>query len=214
LGWARRETLSDLFLACYAITMHLEGGDRPGGGFVSSDEAKGIHDPGGATAYGLSLRAVVGLDDDGDGHLDFDLDGDHDVDEADLKLLVAKKAGGDPKADELIERFYQHRYWEPVRAGEMDWPWCLLAYDAAVNHGPRAAALLVQRAVGAQVDGRVGSETVARTHLAGPVHVRHYVAQRGALYARIYAEDTQKPILGWMERLASLHESALGRREA
>lgn len=191
------------------LTMHYEGSDRKDGGFVSEATARRIHDPGGATVFGMSRRALVGVDDDGDGRLDFDLDHDGDVDEDDLKILLAKKQGGDPKADELIENFYRNRYWSTVRASEMPWPWCALAFDAAVNHGPRAAALLLQKATGAEADGMVGQNTIAHIRTAGVGGVRGYVAERGALYARIFARDTATPILGWMARLADLHEKAL-----
>jgi lysozyme family protein len=197
------------FPRAHAITMHFEGSDRPDGGFVSADLARRIHDPGGATVFGMSQRALAGIDDDGDGRLDFDLDHDGDVDEDDLKILLAKKRGGDPKADELIDNFYRNRYWSPVRASEMVWPWCLLAYDAAVNHGVSAATLLLQRATGATPDGRPGPNTIAHVRTAGLARVASYVAHRGHLYARIYAKDTAKPILGWMSRLALLHEEAL-----
>jgi lysozyme family protein len=198
-----------LFPRCWWITARYEGADRKDGGFVSAATAARIHDPGGPTVFGMSQRALARIDDDGDGHLDFDFDHDGDVDEADLKILLAKKQGGDPKADELIESFYRNRYWSPVRAAEMPWPWCLLAFDAAVNHGPTAAALLLQRATGAAADGRVGMNTLAHIRTAGGAGVRAYVAQRGTLYARIFARDTAKPILGWMARLADLHEKAL-----
>jgi lysozyme family protein len=190
-------------------TMHFEGADRPGGGFVSTATAARIHDPGGATVFGMSQRALVGVDDDGDGKLDFDLDHDGDIDEDDLKILLAKKDARDPKADELIEGFYRNRYWSPIRASEMPWPWCLLAFDAAVNHGVTGAAFLLQRATGADADGRVGMNTLAHIRTAGLGGVAGYVAERGALFARIYAKDQAKPLLGWMARLAHLHERAL-----
>jgi hypothetical protein len=197
------------FPRAFMVTMHLEGTDRPGFGFVSEATAARIHDPGGATLAGISRRAIVGVDDDGDGRLDFDLDFDGDVDEDDLRILLAKKTGGDPKADELIENFYRNRYWSTIRASEMPWPWCLLAFDAAVNHGPTAAALLLQKATGAGQDGRVGMSTLAHIRTAGKAGVHKYIAERGALFARIYARDTAKPILGWMSRLAQLHEAAM-----
>lgn len=188
--------MSDLFLRCYRFTMREEGG------FVSAAQAARIGDAGSATNFGISLRAVVSLDADKDGKLDFDLDGDGDVDEADIRAL--------DNFPEKRQEFYRDRYWSPVRASEMPWPWCLLSFDAAVNHGPGGAALLLQRAVYVTPDGAFGPKTLAAIRAAAPSMVREFIAQRGVLFARLYAKDTHRPILGWNRRLAQLHDEARG----
>ena len=199
----------DLFPRCFAITNHLEGGDREDGGLVTEATAARIHDPGGATAYGMSRRALVGVDIDGDGRMDFDLDADGDVDEADLRILIDMKRAGDPRADQLIWNFYRDGYWRKVHADVMPWPWCLLAYDAAVNHGPAAAVVLLQRAVRVKDDGIAGPATLAAIRTAFmPAGLVEFVAQRAFLYARIYAHDTAKPVLGWLRRDARIHQIA------
>lgn len=199
----------DLFPRCFAITNRLEGGDRADGGLVTEATAARIHDPGGATAYGMSRRALVSVDVDKDGRMDFDLDGDGDVDEADLRLLIQMKHAGDPRADHLIESFYRDGYWRKVHADFMPWPWCLLAYDAAVNHGPGAAAVLIQRAVHVKDDGIVGPATLAAIRTTHTVEgLVEFVAQRDFLFARIYAHDTAKPTLGWLRRSARVHQIA------
>jgi lysozyme family protein len=187
--------MADLFPRCYRRMSLFEGG------FVSAAEAERIGDGGGATNWGVSLRAVVGLDVNKDGVLDFDLDGDNDVDEADIRAL--------DEHPEKREEFYRNQYWSPIRAREMPWPWCLLAFDAAVNHGVAGATLILQRAVGAVPDGVLGSKTLWSIVIAKTELIDEYVAQRGTLFAKLYAKDQRRPILGWMRRLATLYREAL-----
>lgn len=188
----------DVFARCYAITMPLEGG------FISQAQADRIGDGGGATNFGISLRAVVTLDLDHDGKLDFDLDGDGDVDEADIRALSLHP--------EKRAEFYRSQYWEKVKADEMPWPWCLFAFDAAVNHGPGAATVLIQKAVGVEPDGRMGPITIAAIHGAPNEATTEFIAQRAFLYARLFARDTRRPILGWSRRNAALHAEAMTER--
>ena len=189
------------FARAYATTDDYEGG------FVSAAQAAAIGDPGGATDHGISLRAVASLDLDHDGVLDFDLDHDGDVDEADIRLLEVHP--------EKRAQFYRDQYWAPVRAGEMPWPWSLLAFDAAVLHGVEAAAFLCQRAVGAPPDGAIGSVTLARVAAAPSSAIERYIAERGLLMAKIHAARyahvprEKSPTFGWLLRLARIHRVAL-----
>lgn len=150
---------------------------RVEGGFIDHPA-----DPGGATYAGVSLRAVVGLDMDGDGKLDFDLDRDGDVDADDIRALQ--------RQPDLIERFYRERYWYPSKASEMPWPLNLYVFDAAVHHGPEAAVGLLQRALGVTFDGKPGPVTLAAARKATPLHGRRMLAERQVLFARIRARAT------------------------
>lgn len=188
--------MSDLFLRCVRFSLS----DRIEGGFISEAAAARIGDRGGATNRGVARAFVQTIDRNGDGVLDFDLDGDGDVDESDIRAL-----DGHP---ELVHDFYRHEYWNRVRADQMPFPWCLLAFDAAINHGVAGASVLLQRAVGARADGQVGTKTLAAIRTSTPDAVVEYVAQRGRLFALLYAKDERRPILGWNRRLALLHKEA------
>src|SRR5687768_16343556 len=91
-------TPDQVFRRCTGFTL----GTSIEGGFVDDPS-----DPGGPTNEGVSLRAVVGLDDDGDGNLDFDLDKDGDVDIADIRLVS--------KFPDQRDAFYRRRYYDPLR---------------------------------------------------------------------------------------------------
>lgn len=57
------------------------------------------------------------------------------------------------------QAIYRRDYWDTHRCGDLPPPLALLVFDAAVNGGD--AARWLQHAVGADVDGDIGDETVA-----------------------------------------------------
>lgn len=168
---------------------------RVEGGYVNHPR-----DPGGATFAGVSLRAVVGLDADKDGRLDFDLDQDGDVDADDIRRLKDHPA--------LVEQFYQERYWNELRCGAMPWPLDLAAFDAAVNHGVAAATFMLQRAIGVEADGRFGPHTLIAATSARPDAVARLLLERRALYFRLAAKRGNHFLAGWLARLVELSAEA------
>lgn len=108
------------------------------GGFVNHPD-----DPGGATKFGISLRAH--REDIGD------LDGDGDVDEDDVRLVTP----------EMAIQIYEREYWAPIRGSEYVPPVAIVMLDTAVNCGTVRAVKLLQRALLIPEDGIIGRGTRA-----------------------------------------------------
>jgi lysozyme family protein len=105
-------------------------------------------DPGGLTKYGISLRAHPELGPDG------------------IRNLTEEQA----------IRIYRAKYWIPLKLSRFSPRLSLPLFDAAVNHGPRAAGHILQEALnrlGADlvVDGILGEKTVAAVRSYSPRRV-------------------------------------------
>jgi lysozyme family protein len=84
--------------------------------------------------------------------------------------------------------------------------------DGAVNHGPGAAAVMLQRAVGARRDGLVGPETARAANAGDPWPVtRRVLVERGHLYRllTIRHPDQEAFFDGWLGRLFDLEALSL-----
>lgn len=160
-------------------------------------------DPGGATYAGVALRTVRSLDANADGFLDFDLDGDRDVDREDIRALA-----GHP---EKVEQFYFDRYWKPFRLDELGPPLALFTFDAAVHHGPRPAVVLLQRGLRTHADGVLGFHTLARARTLGNRALEDCLTERADLMRRICQKRPLSWVFyrGWTRRLFLLEREAL-----
>ena len=106
---------------------------------------------------------------------------------------------------DLAKRIYKDRYWDAVRAEELPEAIRYAVFDAAVNSGPRQAALWLQRAVGVKDDGIIGPQTLAAVHAANPERLlRRFLSQR----LRFMAGLPSWPAFGrgWARRIADLME--------
>lgn len=61
---------------------------------------------------------------------------------------------------------YHVEYWQPTHCDSLDKPAALCVFDSAVNMGCHQAIELLQAAVGANVDGAFGPQTLERYHEA------------------------------------------------
>jgi lysozyme family protein len=174
-------------------------------------------DRGGETKFGISLRflkAEGGIDADGDGLADFDLDMDGDIDGRDIRLLTVGDAVW----------LYHYYFWKPLGAEQLEAPIGEMLFDQAVNGGLSSAQKLLQRAINAcnahvsdaprlTVDGVAGP----RTLLAMASVLEHpglgmralaeaYREQARARYRAIAAADPSQGrfLKGWLRRADEL----------
>ena len=123
---------------------------------------------------------------------------------------------GPPTEGEAIA-IYREKYWshERVRAGQIeDDRIALYLFDCAVNHGPKKAATLLQRAIircgaGISADGWVGPKTRGALREFDPeVVLDRFVLVRVEFYRAIVESDgSQKKFLfGWLNRALDVVE--------
>lgn len=118
--------------------------------------------------------------------------------------------------DYEVESIYRD-YWVSVCAEELPDPLDLFAFDAAVQHSPRKAVQLLQRAIGVSDTGYFGGMTrvtVARVINDGRVRdaAVECLARRRDYYAAIIAANPsqQRFASGWANRMAALEVEMLG----
>lgn len=153
-----------------------------GGGYVDHPA-----DRGGPTKYGITQATLE------------DVRG-HAVTADDVKALTEVTA----------RAIYQERYWrEPGFNRVRDETLQALLLDAAVNHGPRAAVRMLQRALGMHGDGIMGPLTLAAIpYIDARVVALRLMAQRVRLYGAIITKDHSQAVFaaGWANRTAELLE--------
>lgn len=142
-------------------------------------------DPGGATNFGITQATLAAWR-------------SAPVSREDVRALTRDEAGA----------IYRARYWDACRCGDLPPGVGTMVFDAAVNHGPRQAALLLQRALGVADDGAIGPKTLAAAARqdAGQT-VCEIAARRMVFYARLNTFPSFG--LGWARRLMSVLAEAV-----
>ena len=170
------------------------------GGFVNDPL-----DPGGATNAGISLRFLRragDVDRNDDGIADFDLDGDGDIDAADVESLTLAQ----------IKALYRENFWDKLDYERLPDFIAIKLFDLSVNMGPRAAHKILQRTLRGfdsdiVVDGIIGPQTLDVLNWVekklGPGCLQKEISAAAEVY---YVQLTQRrPVLsryldGWVRR--------------
>jgi lysozyme family protein len=110
------------------------------------------------------------------------------------------------------QAIYRHDYWERICGDVLPAPLSLLVIDAAINNGVERAVRWLQTAVGAHVDGDLGSQTKACIQMTcksdgGRSVCIEFQAQRVNFMAAL---PTWRSFgLGWARRLCTLPYQSL-----
>lgn len=102
---------------------------------------------------------------------------------------------------------YEKRYWVANNCQVLPYPLNVLHFDACVNHGGKAAAKFLQRALGVPVDGNVGPITLAKVKDFDAFELCDKALKaREAFYFRLVElKPTSKVFLkGWLARISGL----------
>ena len=106
-----------------------------------------------------------------------------------------------------VVQLYRNFFWTQNRLSEVrDQALANKIFDLAVNMGSHEAVKLLQSAVGAEVDGIAGKETIAAVNAADPVAaLKHFQELAEARYREIAAHDPNhsSDLVGWLRRLQS-----------
>jgi len=137
------------------------------------------------------------------------------------KFGISKRAyPNEDIADLTLKRaqeIYLADYWRAVRADEMPPAIRYPLFDAAVNHGPKAARRMLQRAVQTEDDGVFGPMTlqaVSRCRRRPRDLVHAFQAQRLLYFAGIAQRSPETFARfgrGWMSRTLKVFAEALSR---
>jgi lysozyme family protein len=116
----------------------------------------------------------------------------------DLKALTKEQAA----------KVYRAQYWNAVRADELPSGIDYAVFDIAVNSGPSRAVKILQEAVGATIDGKIGPATIAAAQKADPIHTINVItAIRMDFLRSLRTWDTFGK--GWSRRVSDVREDAL-----
>ena len=108
-----------------------------------------------------------------------------------------------------VAMIYRKGYWDAVRGDDLPSGLDLVAFDAAVNSGPRRGAQWLQRALGVADDGNIGPQTIAAA-VAAPVWptIDNAMDIRLAFLKSLsHWDDFGR---GWSNRVASVRTVAKG----
>lgn len=148
------------------------------GGYVNH-----AHDRGAATNYGITQRVyTMWRNDYGLGYMDV-----RNISRSEAKAI------------------YLERYWRPACCDALPPAVRDIHFDAAVNHGVKRAALLLQEAAQVDQDGHIGPQTIGACEAMAPTFLRaRYIAARYRFYGEIVNRDRSQLvfIVGWLNRMA------------
>ena len=169
------------FDKAFEYTMPFEGWDA----YTNDPDDKG-----GATKYGITVRTLKAIR--------FDVDGDGDVTENDVKFLTYSQA------KDILKR----KYWDVIQADSIESERIAIKlFDCAVNMGPARATRIAQEALndlryGLVVDGLMGPKTLSALNGSDEdVFFLFMVCQLEQYYVGL---NRRKFLKGWLRRARTL----------
>lgn len=103
----------------------------------------------------------------------------------------------------IVANIYRELYWDKVEAGSLPYTMALHVFDAAVQHGPKKAIQLMQRALGIADDGIIGDKTRMTIR---QMHPHHFAARFAAVRIKYYTDIKNFSTFGrgWMIRMSKV----------
>lgn len=110
------------------------------------------------------------------------------------------------------EVIYHRGFWMAARCDGLPWPLSLCVFDAAVQHDPRDAVKILQRALGVKDDGILGPVTAQAIAKADKARlVRSYLFARLAFYRADMVRSKEQRVFApsWIGRILHLRARCL-----
>lgn len=124
--------------------------------------------------------------------------------------LVTTQRVDDLTADD-VRIIYKKNYWNAVSADGLPVPIDFATFDAAVNHGPGRAAEFLQRAVGSNVDRKIGPNTLSAVGSMSVEDVlERFNARRIEFYMKLDPDQIATFGKGWANRVAHVIAECYG----
>lgn len=166
----------EIFTRCVKVILKNEGG-------------YGNHpaDTGGETNYGIADAA----DGQKDGMVDINRDGNGDIKVKDLTVDQARE-------------IYFIRYWRPMNLEALkDSNLVLQVFDMGVNAGTGTSIKILQRIIGAEVDGDCGPQTCGKANAFKGDLLNDFTDARKRHYMDIAKKYPEKQVFlgGWLHRV-------------
>jgi hypothetical protein len=99
------------------------------------------------------------------------------------------------------QKIYLKLYWNAVKADDLPDPIRFDVFDAAVNSGVSQASKWLQRAIGAQNDGVIGTKTIEALKASNPFEIKlKFLSQRLSFMTELPTWSTFGK--GWARRIA------------
>lgn len=169
------------FDKAFEYTMPFEGWDA----YTNDPD-----DMGGATKYGITIKTLKAIR--------FDVDGDGEITESDVRLLTYSQA------KDILKR----KYWDMIQADKIESERIAIKlFDCAVNMGPIRATRIAQEALndlryGLVVDGLMGPKTLSSLNGTDEdVFFLFLVARLEQFYTGL---NQRKFLKGWLRRARTL----------
>lgn len=107
------------------------------------------------------------------------------------------------------ERIYFDGEWSACRCSELNPPWDLALFDAAVNVGVNRAVKWMQEAVGTTPDGYIGPKTIAAVNGATPAAFDWFIGRRQEYYtSEVRTALRLRYMKGWLARVDAVRQAA------
>jgi len=111
-----------------------------------------------------------------------------------------------------VHDIYLNNYWNPARCSDLPSGIDYCVFDFAINAGVGRSIKTIQKCVGADVDGVLGSITISLIKQANPtILINQFSNEKEAFYQNIVANKPSQSVFlkGWLNRIDQVKQRAL-----